>query len=62
MIYTETIKKEMRSIIYDWADQISNEISNSRHNTNHTRMELEFLNGIKEGNLKLCLECKNNLV
>lgn len=62
MIYTETIQKEMRSIIYDWADQIYNDISNSGHNTNHTRMELEFLNGIKEGNFKLCLELHKKMM
>jgi len=59
MVYTEAEKKELRSCIYDWADEIYNDIMISISSgiyTNHTRMELEFLNGIKEGNFKLCLK------
>ena len=50
MNYTEAEKKELRSCIYDWADEIYNDIMISISSgiyTNHTRMELEFLNGIK---------------
>ncbi len=64
MVYTEAEKKRIKSIIYDWANKIYNDIiSNSRNvNNNHTKMQLEFLNGIKEGNFKLCLELHKKMM
>jgi len=63
MVYTEVEKKDLRSFIYDWADEIYNQIINVGNiNGKHTKMELEFLNGIKEGNFNLCLELHKKMM